>query len=325
MPGKHNERQEALVDRGEELGPDAPLVYLGMPLSQLPRERREAVEALEFIVNQAIIDQTHRDPEPWPLRVHSPVKLSAPWRENGRTPEQVYQLNSGKIELEADAVIVIADKGGSPGIGQELAWACALSLPILIVHCDGTEVSRQVKGAADQYDITIECYRDPDDLHDIVGRWLVSRKRLICDGPRRRTGLRLALSNSFSRFARAWESAGPDERDHVVATTQISASRIERILTDPLHLGGASVHELFLLGAALRIEASNALLAKPLPDLRKGQREALNAASQEFGWGFEKTLRVYKLARRELARGGVRRLPLASIQDWADFSERYDC
>src|SRR5215510_419656 len=131
MSRKQNERQEALVDRGEQLGPDAPLVYLGMPLSQLPKDRREAVEQLEFIVNQAIIDQTHRDPESWPLRVHSPVKLSAPWREDGRTPEEVYELNSGKIELEADAMIVIAEKGGSSGIGQELAWACALSLPIL--------------------------------------------------------------------------------------------------------------------------------------------------------------------------------------------------
>jgi hypothetical protein len=73
------------------------------------------------------------------------------------------------------------------------------------------------------------------------------------------------------------------------------------------------------------VEGPSALFAKPLPDLRKGQREALNAASQEFGWDFEKTLRAYKLARRELARGGVRRLPLASIQDWAEFSERYDC
>jgi hypothetical protein len=85
MPRRTDERQEGLVDHGEDLGAEAPLIYVAMPLSQVPEEHRETIELLAFAVNETILQQTRNEIEPWPVRVHSPIKHSAPWKEDGRT------------------------------------------------------------------------------------------------------------------------------------------------------------------------------------------------------------------------------------------------
>jgi len=86
-------------------------------------------------------------------------------------------------------------------------------------------------------------------------------------------------------------------------------------------LAAATAHELSALGGALQVEAIAGLFAQPLPDLRSEQVAALISAADELGWDVATAFRLYELARLELARGGVRRFPLASIQDWVDFHD----
>lgn len=322
MAREQNQRQEGLVDHGEDLGSEAPLIYIGMPLSQLPKERRETVELLAYTVNDTITQQTRNEIEPWPVRVHSPIKHSAPWKEDERSAEDVYQLNTDKVWLEADAMIVIAEKGGSLGIGQELAWACALQLPVLILHREDTFISRQPRGASAEHDIEIKPYRSPEHLRDLVDAWLVSRRAQICDGPRRRLGRRGHFARASFLLAERWEALTPEQRKHTVMATRLPATRIERILSDPLALAAASVQELAAIGCAVGLDILDLDRKAPLPELRRSQREALVSAASEFGWDAETTLRLQDRARAELGRGGVRRLPLASNQDWFEFAER---
>jgi hypothetical protein len=323
MAREPNERQEGLIDHGEDLGAESPLIYIGMPLSQLPKERREIVELLAFAVNETITQQTRNEIAPWPVRVHSPIKHSAPWKQDDRSAEDVYRLNTDKVWLEADAMIVIAEKGGSVGIGQELAWACALQLPVLILHNEDTFISRQPRGTATEHDIEVKAYREPEHLRDLVDSWLVSRRAEICDGPRRRLGRQGHFARASTLLGKRWGELTSEQRRHAEMTTRLSAARIERILSDPLALAAASVQELVAAGCAVGIDIFDLDRKSPLPELRRGQREALASAASEFGWDPETTLRLHDQARAELGRGGVRRLPLASNQDWLEFAERY--
>lgn len=317
-------RQEGLVDHGEELGEEYPKVYLAMPLSQLDEDKRDKVELLADSVNQAIYETTRRGSEPWPVRVHSPVKHSAPWKDDPRTPEEIYRLNTDAIWGDVDAMIVIAEPGGGIGVGQELAWACQLGLPVLVVHKKGTCLSRQVTGTREEHDVTIETYRDPEHLRDVLDRWLLARQATICDGPRRRVGRLVRYTSLCDRLGKAWTALSAGEREHVVATTRIAPVRIARILADPLALAAASTEERAALGSALRIDGGSRPASRGLPQLEPKQRAALNSAAREFDWNFETSLRLYENARRELAAGGIRRLPLASNRDWAEFAERHD-
>src|SRR6185295_469916 len=322
MATDRDAKQEGLVDHGEDLPADRPLVYLAAPLSQLPEERREKVELLAHAVNTAISEETRSESDPWPVRVHSPIKRSAPWKNDGREPEEIFELNSSAIELEADALIVIAEQGGSLGIGQEVAWTCAAGLPTLVVHRSKTYVSRQLTGTAAYFDISIEPYKCPEHLRDVVCRWLISRRREICDGPRRRLGRKLALTGRTERLAYAWDALPEEDRLTVSMTCTMTMARIERILSNPRHLDLASVRELTMLEGALGVGATTTGLASR--ELGQGQRRALSLAAREFGWDPEHVLQLDRLARRELARGGIRRLPLSSVQDWAEFSKRHE-
>lgn len=322
MTPERNERQEGLVDHGEDLGPETPQIYVAMPLSQLADERREKVELLAFAVNEAIVQRTRQSETPWPVRVHSPIKHSAPWKDDERSAEEIYRLNTDKVWLDADAMIVIADSGGSFGIGQELVWACALQLPVLIVHRKGTFISRQPRGSAAEYDVSVEAYRDPEHLRDLIDAWLVSQRQAICDGPRRRIGRQGHLAGPAADLTERWKALSAPEREHVEMTARMPRTRIERILGEPLALAAASVQELGVLSCALGIDYLSPPRTQPMPELRSGQREALASAAREFGWDPEKTLRLHDRARAELGRGGVRRLPLSSNQDWFEFAER---
>jgi hypothetical protein len=323
MTPEPDEHQEELFRLGGDAAPGAPLVYVGMPLSQLKANKERAhVEFLANAVDLAVFEQTRSKPEPWPLRVHSPIKLSAPWKKDELNPTDIYRLNTNELWIEADALIVLADQGGSLGIGQELEWAFDLQLPVLYLSLKGDPVSRQIEGAGSEYDLSLRTYQGPEDLRDTVGRWLVSRKPTICDGPRRRRNREMLFEPTRAKLAAAWSNLGAAEQQHIVAATKIGRGRIERMLSHPLMLAAASVQELSLLSGGLRIPAASERVAEPLPELRPGQVAALSVAAKEFDWDFETAFELHRRARLELARGGVRRLPLGSIQDWANFYER---
>jgi len=315
--------QDNLFVHGEDLGSDAPFVYVAMPLSHLnTAEERQLVHALAHIISRAIQDETRGAADAWPVRVHSPIMWSAPWNNDNLTPEQIYCRNTGHLWEDADALIVLGVKGASLGAGQELAWACALHRPILYVCPEDTTISRQLLGAQNEHDIVVETYETPEGLRDIVGRWLASRRHSISDGPRRRRAQTLRFTALTEAFLAKWKLLSVEEQAHIVATTRIAPGRIHRIFSSPLVLAAASASELAALGGALGIDSVGALMPRRLPDLQPQQRAALGNAAAELGWDARTALEIEDKARLELARGGTRRLPLASIQDWATFRAR---
>jgi hypothetical protein len=325
MADEPHNRQEELFEIGAELGPDSPLLYVGMPLSHLPDKKdRERVELLAFTVDRAIVEEAQGAEEPWPIRIHSPIKLTAPWKEDDWSDGEIYRINSGKLWAEADAMILIADCGGSLGMGQELEWACDLQIPVLYVHPDEDPVSRQVKGATEEYDIEIVSYTDPADLRDKVGRWLTSRKPAILDGPRRRRNREFIFSRTAKFFRDAWDALDPSRQEAIAMIARLKVARIERAVHDPQVLTAMSLQEIGALRGALGFPK---LVIGPAPavaaELREEQRAALAAAAREFGWDPEIVLLLQERAREELAQGGVRRLPLASIRDWAGLYRRW--
>ncbi|HWF49769.1 MAG TPA: hypothetical protein VG294_03900 [Solirubrobacteraceae bacterium] len=320
MSGQHD-----LFSLGEDLDPACPLVYVAMPLSHLGTpEERQLVESNAFIIVRAINESTRDAAEPWPVRVHSPIVWTAPWNKDTLEPEEIYRRNTEILWEDADALIILGIKGASLGAGQELAWACALHRPVLYLYPEGTNVSRQLRGAASEHDIIVQEYATPDEMHDLVGRWLASRRHIICDGPRRRRSQKLRFTALMSAFAAKWKALSTDEQAHVVAVTRIAPGRIARLFASPLALAAASLAEIAALGGALGIDAASAMLARGLPDLVPQQRAALANAAEELGWTAREVLRVEHEARNELARGGIRRLPLASIDDWENFRRRRD-
>lgn len=311
-----------LFTHGEDLAPDAPLIYLAMPLSFLPdAEAREQVEFQAYTVGRAIADTTRDRTDPWPVRVHSPLMWSAPWRKNDLTPQDVYELNTRMLWTEADALIVLGYRGGSLGAGQEFAWACGQHLPILYVHSANTPVSRQLEGAAHEHDVTVAPYASPSQLSDLVGQWLASRRHVISDGPRRRRSRAQRFIPLQMSLNRVWQELATEEQEHVVAVTGLAPGRISRIVSDPLTLSGSTTHELTSLCGALSVEATGGVLQQ-LPDLQPSQVAALRSAAAELDWDPDTTLDMYAQARAEIARGGVRRLVFSNIEDWATFYER---
>jgi hypothetical protein len=95
-----------------------------------------------------------------------------------------------------------------------------------------------------------------------------------------------------------------------------------RLLSSAGAFSQASIAEISELVAATHVDARSLVGVPPLPDLRQEQKAALMNAAQEFGWDLEGTFELYDAARLELARGGIRRLPLASAYDWRVFRDR---
>ena len=253
-----------LFEHGEELGPEAALVYVAMPLSQLEAgKERDHVELFADAVVRAVEDATQTSSEPWPVRIHSPIKWSAPWRSDHLTAEDVYELNTCKIWEEADALIVIGHGGGSLGSGQELVWAFGQHLPVLYVHPNADQVSRQLRGAAAEHDISVVGYETPDDLRDKVGRWLVSRRHVIVDGPRRRRARTIRFAELRARLESAWQSRSAEERLHVVATTRIAEGRVKR-LVHTRFVPSEAVHSLTgCRGQSFRVRSWTSKTASP--------------------------------------------------------------
>jgi hypothetical protein len=313
-----------LFMRGEHLGQEVPQLYIAMPLSQIedPRER-EHLELLEDNVCQGVRQATiDREDDVWEVRVHSPLKHTSPWRRDHLDADDVYLINTEIVWSEIDGMVVIGHHGASLGAGQEIVWAAALSLPIVYTAAESETISRQVAGMAREYDIEIIRYVTPEDLRDQLQRWLASRRHQICDGPRRRRARAERFDGIRERLESAWNALAEEERGHALHTARLSRARVERLVGDVHVLASASVHELHALIGALGTGAEPPVSS--LPDLRSHQIEALKSAAVEFDWTLDRTFDLYRAARLELARGGVRRLPFASIGDWQRFASDID-
>jgi hypothetical protein len=83
----------------------------------------------------------------------------------------------------------------------------------------------------------------------------------------------------------------------------------------------ASINEIIALSSALGLGLDELLAAQRLPELSARELSALRMAAKEFELSGVEVLDLQMRARIELAKGGIRRLPLVSPADWIDFRD----
>jgi hypothetical protein len=299
--------------------PDTPLVYVASALTHLDTEGRQLVEAWCHIIRDSVVEVSGESEQHWRLRVHLPIAWSAPWNDqDDREAEDIYEQNARIVREQADALIVLGFGGGSLGAGQEFAWACAVRLPILYLRNRGQPMSRQIAGTP--ADLETAEFETPEDLVDAVSMFLRRNRGVIQDGPRRRRNRAAEFTQLAVEIRAAWDALGDHRRDEISGLSRLHPRRINELL-DPAVLATAALGEVAALTAALGFDMARALSPALLPDLDAGQLAALRTAASEYEWSGPATLELLRDARLELAKGGIRRLPLASPEDWARYRE----
>lgn len=304
------------IPGGEDEDPGAPLLYVASALSHLDEQSRQLVDAWCRTIREAVLEASEQSSQRWRLRPYTPITWSAPGPGDERPPEEIYDLNTAKVWEEADALIVLGYAGGSLGAGQEFGWAAALRLPILYIHEQGALISRQIEGTP--CDLTVEEFDSAEALHAAVCRFVRDHRRVIEDNSRRRRDRMFRFSPLAMGMADVWGRLSDAEREEVSGIARLHRRRIDDLLKRPLALAVASLDELAAFASALGLDLGR-LLSPPLPDLAPPQLGALATAAAEYEWGGRETLRLLQAARVELAKGGVRRFPLSTPEDWKRF------
>jgi hypothetical protein len=293
----------------EDEDPDAPLVYVASALSHLDEPGRQLIDAWCHTIRDAVVEASEESSQRWRLRPYTPITWSAPGPTDERSPEEIYDLNTSKVWEEADALIVLGYAGGSLGAGQEFGWAASLRLPILYLHEKGSPISRQIEGTP--CDLTVEEFDSAEALHAAVARFVRDRRRVIEDNARRCRDRVLRFSPLATEMAKVWGRLSDAERQEVSGIARLHRRRIDELLRCPLALAAASLDELLALASALGLDLGR-LLSPLLPDLEPTQLGALATAAAEYEWDGRETIRLLQATRVELAKGGVRRLPLST-------------
>lgn len=301
----------------EDQEDDIPLVYVASALSSLGDDEQRLLDAWCELIHRAVVETaSHADPS-WSVRVHMPITWSAPWVESRRSAEAVYHLNASRV-LRAAALVVIGYRGGSLGAGQEFAWASHLRVPVLYLRPAGMPLSRQIEGTP--VDLVISEFTSAA-LYDTVSQFVRSRRGVIEDHPRQLRNRMVLMAPLALTLRRAWQRLEPDAQNLAVAMSRIHRRRIVHLVSDPLALAACGLTELLALSGALGVDAWRTMSPRPLPDLEPRQLGALTTAAGEFGWDGPEVLGLYQAARLELARGGTRRLPLSTVEDWVQLRE----
>jgi hypothetical protein len=298
---------------------EAPVVYIASPLSSLDDDGRRLVSSWSREIDAALAEATSEADVKWNLRTHAPSVRSAPWRGDRLTEREVFELNRGTVLQEADGVIAIGYRGGSYGAGQELGWAASVGTPVLFLVPKGDPISRQISGFATEADLEIVEFED--DPKPAVRTWIVQRRHAIEDGPRRRRERAASATALQSALRNEWAKRSPEDRTAVCAIARMQPARVSGLVEQPGLTAAASLDELNRLAGALGLEVGRYLAAAPPPQLSGRQLGALAAAASEYNWDGVTTLRLADRGRRELARGGIRRLPLATVEDWVRFKK----
>ena len=259
----------------------SPRLYVACPLTGLSTAVRRQVEADVSIVKTAVRSETCLDrvaADSWPLSVYAPIDHTGPWRNDGLSPAEVYRRNLSMVH-DSDAVIVLAEKGGSAGVGQELEWASRLGLPIAFLSAS-TALSRQIAGAPAL--IHAQSYnKDAGTLEDIVKNFLRRWKPVILDGPRRRASRVVRFDPITLRLRGAWQSCR--NRTSVAAQIRVDLGYLELTLSDARYVATMPIDTLLALARELDVSLGgldrDVTSSLPVPVLR-----ALMAAASEDGW-----------------------------------------
>lgn len=180
-------------------------------------------------------------------------------------------------------------------------------------------LSRQIEGTPARM-----CVRRADsdeELRAAVAEWVADWGSAVESMARTDTGQRIIASRAADRLREALATS-PDSAEAIAAVAGLEPDRVLELFSPDALLDG-SVSELIALSGALGLEAGEALSAMPIPELSSNQRAGLAVAAEEYEWSPSQILQVESRARLELAKGGVRRLPLTSVQDWTTFARRY--
>jgi hypothetical protein len=258
-----------------------PRLYLACPLTGLGPAVRRQIEADVAIVKHAILNETHLDridAETWPLSVYAPIEHTSPWKNDGLAATDVYRRNLRMVH-DSDALIVLAEKGGSAGVGQETEWASRLGLPIAFL-CAGPAISRQIAGCPGL--ILVQSYnKDAATLEDIVKNFVRRWKPVILDGPRRRASRIARFEPMTLRLRGAWQSCR--NRTDVAAQIRVDVEYLELTLSDPRYVAVMPTDTIIALSRELNVPLGGldrrGTFALPVPMLR-----ALIAVAAEDGW-----------------------------------------
>jgi hypothetical protein len=260
---------------------DVPQIYIACPLTNLAQGTRRTVTAEVRVIKRAIEAVTLADRPSgadWPVAVYAPIDHSPPWRQGTAHQTDVYRLNLDAVH-RSDAVIVLAENGGSVGVGQELEWAMRLGLPILYLTPDGPP-SRQVSSAP----AFIQCQNysnDPATLETKVAFFLRQWRSMILDGPRRRRSRRLRYSAIASRLEEAWRRAS--DPTGVAAQCRLDPAYIGLVVSEPAYVAGLATDSLIALANELGVSLSPYVRSHggilPVPAAR-----ALFAAAEVESW-----------------------------------------
>lgn len=310
-----NDRSEQLAFELEDR-PDTH-IYVASALTALePNDRSEISRRCE-IIDRTIVETSGSAGDPW--TVHLPVLWSAPKPDDQRSPREIYELNRGHVR-RASGLVLLGDHGGSLGAGQEFAWALARRLPVLVILGPDSTLSRQIAGTPAQ--MCIREAKTDDELRQVVAHWVVEWGPAVESRARNGTGERLIAIRAAERLSNAF-AASSDSIEAISAVAGLNPERVMELF-EPEALLDGSVSELIALSRALGLEAGDALNPNPIPELSPSQRDGLATAAQEYDWTPIQILQVESRARLELARGGIRRLSLASVQDWITFARSLD-
>jgi hypothetical protein len=298
-----------------------PLVYVASPLSSLTVSEQRQIDAWCKNIEDAILNERTGAHE-WTLRTHIPAQQSPPWKADNRSAGDVYRLNSGLVWSDVDALMVLCPRGGSLGAGMELAWAVGLGVPCLVVHCATETPSRQVLGLCEESDLRVEPFEDANKLQSIVRHWLNAKRPELDARDLRRQIHRQRTQSLRGQLQARWDSLDTEGRERAAMDGGFTVARMERLVGSASALVAATLHELLTLTATLGVELG-APLSPRGSALSPSQLRALSQAATEYGWGPGEAVELVQRAQAELSSTAVRRLPLASPEDWRRFKEAH--
>jgi len=287
-----------------------PQLYLATPLTNLDLPRRRHIQSDVAHVKQAVERSTKLDrvdSESWPISVYAPIERTPPWLEDGLANREIYKLNLSRLH-DSDGLIVIAENGGSAGVGQELEWATRLGIPIAFLTA--ADVSRQIAGVPAF--ISAQSYnRDPSTLMSQVENFLQQWKPLILDGPRRRASREFRYEPITLLLRGAWQSC-PNPTG-VAAQVRVDFDYLDLALSDARYVATMPIDTLIEVAHHLSVPLSNlgktSSFILPVPMLR-----ALTAVAAEEGWHDSVVDRLLYEGRAALDRGD--QIDLRTVQAW---------
>jgi hypothetical protein len=291
------------VDPSPSRGGEAQL-YLACPLTRHTKSTARSVASEVDIIKHAVEAVTGLDrtaDEKWPVAIYAPIDHSAPWKADELDPVAVYRQNLSKVH-GSDALIILAEKGGSAGIGQELEWATRLGLPTLFLSPDKA-VSRQIRGTPAF--VTTHTYADPEQLREHVINFMRRWKPVIIDGPRRRSSRRLRFEAITLRLRGGWQQA--PNRTNIAEQLRVDFGYLELALSEPAYVATMPTDTLIALARELAVPLqsleSRTQAMLPVPQLR-----ALMAAAAEDGWADDEIQRLLVAGHAALRSGTDRNL-----------------